>query len=194
MRIYNNRKNAELDKINLERQKLDEEIKILQKRWYNNIHHLPAIATILVAIIGLVFTFTSGLFDAQRANLQNEKSILTLEILNFKKEKDSIKSLVKVSKRALDSLKRENENLKKKSLAIIKQINFIKLNYSVEKKGIAKELVEINKLLEEKKLDLAYKKLSELTQRLNNFTGRTFSIEFAPEFGSEIGSDVGPDI
>ena len=52
----------------------------------------------------------------------------------------------------------------------------------------------INKLLEEKKLDLAYEKLSKLTQRLNNFSGRTFSIEFAPEFESEIGPDVGPDI
>jgi FtsZ-binding cell division protein ZapB len=172
----------ELEKVNLEKEKLIEELKILKKKWYLNTENLKPLAAIVVAILGLILTHLTGIFDARLLELKNEKSLLQIEIHEFTKQKDSIMVLVVSSQKTLDMLATENRNLKINFISANKKLKEIATRYKAEKIDISNELELIDKLLKENKTDEAFDKISDLVDKLNGITGRSFSNGFSNGF------------
>jgi predicted nucleic acid-binding Zn-ribbon protein len=173
---------TELEKLNLEKAKLAEEIKILKKKWYKNPQNLAPLATIVVALLGLSLTFMTGFFDARRLDLQNQKSLLQIDISNFSKQKDSLKFSVAASQKTLDSLNIDNTQLKTKLELIKRQLTDISIKYKADKKSIIRELDDIDRLIKANNNSEAFIKLSDLVNKLNGITGRSFSNEFDSTF------------
>lgn len=172
----------ELQRANLEKEKLVEELKILRRSWYKNPQYTTSIATILIAILGGLLTFATGIFDARLLELKNEKSLLQIEILGFTKQKDSIMVLVASSQKTLNILATENKSLKTNFILANKKLKEIATKYKSEKIDISNQLETIDNLLKENKTQEAFAKISNLVDKLNGITGRSFSNDFSDEF------------
>jgi hypothetical protein len=173
---------SEFEKLALEKEKLTEEIRHLKKGFFKTPQVWAPIATITIALIGVFLTFQSGIFDAKRLDLQNQKSLLLIDIDKFEKKKDSLKLQVALSQQNLDSLNNSNKYLRTKLQSLNKQFSAMSLKYKSEKQYIANELKLIDSLLSEGKTKEAADKIYNLVDKINGITGRDFSDDFNDDF------------
>ena len=173
---------SELDKIDLEKQKLAQEIKHLKRHLLLTPQYVAPIASTIIAVLAFVYASYIGLWDNKKAALENQKFVLQIDIDKFSKQKDSIKTLVLQSQQTLDSLNIDNTQLKTKLDLVKKQLTDISIRYKADKKSIIKELDEIDKLLKANNNSEAFIKLTDLVNKLNGITGRSFSNDFNDDF------------
>jgi DNA repair exonuclease SbcCD ATPase subunit len=80
------------DKTRLESEKLQAEIDAIRKPYYRQASFYAAISPIALAIIGLIFTWSSGWFDMQRTRIANEKTLLEAENSRLQAQKETLVS------------------------------------------------------------------------------------------------------
>lgn len=173
---------SEIEKINLEKLKLTQEIKHLNRPLLKNPQYFAPIASIVIAVLAFIYASYTGFWDNKKASLENQKLVLQIDIDKFSKQKDSIKTLVLQSQKTLDSLNIDNTQLKTKLELVKKQLTDISIKYKADKKSIIKELDEIDNLLKANNNSEAFIKLTDLVNKLNGITGRSFSNDFSNEF------------
>ena len=191
-------------KLNLEKEKLRQEIIALKRPLYKNPSFLTPLIGLLLGILTASFTVWSGLFDVKREKLENQKLVLQIEIDAFKKEKDSLTKQTNLYIYQSDSLSKENVilnnilksskeelnkeiNKAKKDLQLKiestkNEINKISSKFTLEKESIGEGLKEVNKLLEENNCNAAYSKLYQIVKKLNGITKGDFSDDFSDDF------------
>jgi len=112
-------KKTELSKDELEQKKLELEIKELKRHWLKNPKYLGILLTIILAIISLAWTLTSGVFDKKYQTLKLEKASLQFEINNFNIKRDSVKKEFNILN---DSLRKLKYALKRKEYDLFQRI------------------------------------------------------------------------
>src|ERR1043165_5233125 len=70
---------AEIAKIQSEKAKINADLKAGREPFYRTSAFYSAISPIILACLGLVFTWSSGWFDVQKQKIENDKSLLTIE-------------------------------------------------------------------------------------------------------------------
>lgn len=175
--------NVDNEKQQLEKEKLRLEICHLRRPFYRNPQYLPALAAIIVAITTLMITLMSGILDKRLINLENRKLVLQLDIDRFEKQRDSVKLETLRYQRQADSLQKANKIIVRLLRLSDEERRKLSNKYQREKKGIATELGEVERLLKANNLHDAYKILTDIVRKLNGITGRIFSDEFSDDFG-----------
>lgn len=110
--------NDEIDE--LKKKKLELEIALLNKKWYEN-------NTFIVSLLGLIFTlligYISGFWDQKLAELRIEKKLLTIEQKDLKRTNDSL--VIKKS---------QADNLYNESIDRLKKVKYLdlKINYKID--------------------------------------------------------------
>lgn len=112
-------KNTEISKEDLEKKKLELEIKDLDKHWLKNPKYLSVLFTAVLAIVSLTWTFKSGVFDEKYQTLKLEKANLQFEINNFNIKRDSVKNEFNILN---DSLRKLKYALKRKEYDLFQHI------------------------------------------------------------------------
>ena len=187
-------------KLNLEKEKLRQEIIALKRPLYKNPSFLIPLIGLLLGILTASFTVWSGLFDVKKEKLENQKLVLQIEIDTFKKEKDSLTQqnilyihqndslsqknvlLNKILKSSKEEINKTKKDFQLKIESTQNEINKISSKFTLEKESIRAELKEVNKLLGENNCNAAYSKLYKIMKRLNGITKGDFSNDFSDDF------------
>jgi len=165
----------EIDKLQLEKSKLTEEIRHLKRPLIKNPQFLAPIAAIVFGLLTVGYSFFTGLWDVKRATLENEKILLQTQIDSFKVEKQNIRvSNVKLTE--------ENAKLIKETKLLRDQYKQFASRYNSEKKDISNELILIDNLLKADRAEDANKKMKDLVTRLTGISQRTFDKTFDETF------------
>ncbi|MDB5230560.1 MAG: hypothetical protein JWN76_1365 [Chitinophagaceae bacterium] len=172
----------EKEKLKLENQKIAEETKTLKRFAQKWGHLIPPIAALIVALFTIIFYFSSGLFSLQKMSLENQKTLLQIEINNASKINDSIKKESVLIRQERDRLQREKDALLKKYAQILAAVKLLKANYEKDKADIGRQLADIDLLLRSDKTAEAFKQLKAVIKQLNGITGRSFNDDFSDEF------------
>jgi hypothetical protein len=78
---------VEIAKIQSEKTKINAEVKAGREPFYRTSAFFSAISPIILACLGLVFTWASGWFDVQKQRIENEKVLLTIETKGLEKQR-----------------------------------------------------------------------------------------------------------
>lgn len=103
---------------NLEEEKLKLEIQELKKPWWKKLSY-TLIITGLAVIGSIAWTLGSGILDKRRISLDNEKTLLEIEIHEFTGQRDS---LLMVMDNLQDSIQNVRDSLINKEAALITSI------------------------------------------------------------------------
>lgn len=145
----------------LEKKKLEFEIKELKKHWLTKPRYLSILLTAFLALISFIYTVRSGVFDKKYQTLKLEKANLQFEINSFNRKRDSVENEFNILNDSLGklkySLKRkeydlfqkiyEMEQLKSENSEFLNLIEFYKdqlqnITYVNKKLGISDEALE----------------------------------------------------
>src|ERR1039457_1804581 len=100
------------EKARLECEKLKAEIKSIRNPIFRTPSFYSAIAPVVLAIVGLIFTWSSGWFDVQRTRINNEKTLLEAENNKLSVQKEALTtetSRLEASRIALNERKIEEQ-------------------------------------------------------------------------------------
>lgn len=119
--------NQDNSKQTLEEEKLRLEIKRLNRKWWSDREHLRTIVT-LATTLGIAFitagiAYYNGLFDVKRERLENDRTLLKIEIAEFQDIRDDIKATNDSLRNESDSLREAMENLNAKQGRLLASLN-----------------------------------------------------------------------
>jgi DNA repair exonuclease SbcCD ATPase subunit len=100
------------EKARLECEKLKAEIETVRKPVYHTPSFYAAIAPVILAILGLIFTWSSGWFDVQHTRISNEKTLLEAENSKLSAQKEALTtetSQLETTRAALNERKNEEQ-------------------------------------------------------------------------------------
>src|SRR5580658_7761473 len=100
--------NAET-KARLECEKLEAEINAMAKPFFQTSTFYTAITPVALAVVGLIFTWSSGWFDVQATRIANEKTLVEAQTENLKMEKSTLEAKAEIQEAAF--LETSNELL-----------------------------------------------------------------------------------
>lgn len=172
--IRDEKRELEIEKLSLEKSKLIEEIKHLQRPLQRNPQYLAPIVTIIVASLTLAYTFFSGFWDVQMKKLENTKLVLQIDIDKFGRQKDILNEQVLEYQKQKDLLVGQNKKLKTKYDEANKKYNEVANKYKTQKEEIAKELLEIDNLIVQNKNKEAFDLLRKVVVKLKGWENKNF--------------------
>jgi DNA repair exonuclease SbcCD ATPase subunit len=146
------------EKARLECEKLKAEIEAIHKPIFRTPSFYSAIAPVALAIVGLIFTWSSGWFDVQRTRISNEKTLLEAEnnrLLAQKEALTSETSKLEASRIALNTdIERLNQRKIQEQQNIVvatNELNQLQRQYSEKEQLIQTLNNEVSKLTKENK-------------------------------------------
>ncbi len=110
----------------LEEEKLRLEIKRLNRKYWRDPEYLRTIvtlATLGIAFITAGIAYYNGLFDVKRERLENDRTLLKIEIAEFQDIRDSIKAGNDTLKNESDSLRHLIKNLNARQDSLLTSLN-----------------------------------------------------------------------
>jgi chromosome segregation ATPase len=99
----------------LEIDKLNAEIRELNKSWYKKPVYLAAMLPAFVAIVSVIILYLNGNFEVKNKELQVRKEALDLDIRKFEIKKDSLAKEIKRSEDTIQIYKNERTVLRKEN-------------------------------------------------------------------------------
>lgn len=103
-------------KLDLEKKKLELEIRKLSKPWWRKLSY-SVIITGLAVIGTLSWTFGSGIINVQRERLEKEKAVLAFDIREFQDTRDSLEGVVN---NLYDSIQQIGETLDRTATQLLR--------------------------------------------------------------------------
>jgi chromosome segregation ATPase len=163
----------------LQKQKLELEIKELNRHWLKNPNYLQVLLPTTLAIFSLLYALTSGLFSSKQELLELNKKQLETDITSFQKQKDNLTSTNNMLK--ID-IRKYNDSLRNKDLILKKYEN-----------SFTKEREKINSLNEEVEILKSTRnnynlEISTLEKEYNN-KKQTYLKEIESKYYKEIDND-----
>lgn len=128
------------EKARLECEKLRAEIRSIGKPLFRTPGFYSAFAPVALAMLGLVFTWSTGWFDVQRTRVNNEKTLLEAQTERLKIEQTTLEGQARTQQERFASAEEEIGRLKERESALTNQIARL-----AREKG---ELVSAKNLLE----------------------------------------------
>lgn len=171
----------EIEKLTLESQKIDQEIRHLKRPLLKNPQYLAPILTMCSVVLTILYSFFSGFWDIQMKKLENTKLVLQIDIDKFEKQKDTLNKQLVEYRQQRDAIIQQNIKLKQKYEEANKKYNDIANRYKNQKEDIAKELLEIDDLINTNKNKEAFEKLRKVVIKLKGWENKEFNpFEFNP--------------
>lgn len=165
----------EIEKLRLEKKKLTEEIRHLQRPLYLNPQYAGPFAAIIVATFTIAFGFLNGNFEAKTSILENKRLVIENQIKDFQKEKVSLQTDINKTKEQIRKLEKEKFDLQMKSLkyqsdylSSRNRYNRIQNKLDLQSLDITTQLLAVADLLLKKDNEGAYSKLRSVIFKLNN--------------------------
>ncbi|MBI5384492.1 MAG: hypothetical protein HZA90_07360 [Verrucomicrobia bacterium] len=132
--------NQAADKAYLECEKLKAEIQAIGKPLLRTPGFYSAIAPVALAILGLVFTWSTGWFDVQRTRVSNEKTLLEAQTERLKMERVTLEGQAKEQQMKVERADEELGKLKQRVSLLTNQM--ARLERDRAELAAAKELLE----------------------------------------------------
>ena len=110
------------EKAHLECEKLRAEIKAIGKPLFKTPGFYSAFAPVALAVLGLVFTWSTVWFDVQRTSVRNEKLLLEANTVQLKTEKNSLEAQAKEQQTTFARAEEEISKLKQRESFLTNQI------------------------------------------------------------------------
>jgi hypothetical protein len=110
------------EKTRLECEKLKAEIETLRKPFYRTTGFYSAMLPVLLAALGLLWSWSSGWFDVQRTRVANEKAVVEAQTEVLKVERFRLSRETEEQRMHVAALEREVATLKDKEVALTNQI------------------------------------------------------------------------
>jgi len=82
-------------KLRMETEKLRAEIEAIRKPFYNTTSFYVSVSPVVLAVIGVLFTWASGWFGTQRKSIDADKKLLLVETKELEKQKEEQKSYIR---------------------------------------------------------------------------------------------------
>lgn len=81
-------------KLRMEAEKLQAEIEAIRRPLYKTPSFYTALSPVLLAALGVIFTWASGWFDTQRKSIEADKKLLTIETKELEQKKHQQQALI----------------------------------------------------------------------------------------------------
>jgi chromosome segregation ATPase len=117
-----NQEELSLEKSRLECEKLAAEIKSIRKPFFHTTAFYTAIAPILLAIAGLIFSWHTGWFDVQRTKINNEETLVRAQTERLQMDKDRLAEQTHRQQSHLTAIENEVSTLRLEKLSLTNQI------------------------------------------------------------------------
>lgn len=128
------------EKARLECEKLRAEIKAIAKPLVKTPGFYSAFAPVALAILGLIFTWSTGWFDVQRTRVSNEKTLLEAQTERLKTERTTLEAQAREQQVRVTHAEEEIEKLRQRESHLTNQV--AKLDRDREELRLAKEFLE----------------------------------------------------
>lgn len=128
------------EKARLECEKLRAEIKAIGKPLVKTPGFYSAFAPVALAILGLIFTWSTGWFDVQRTRVNNEKTLLEAQTERLKIERTTLEAQAREQQIKVTRAEQEIEKLRQRESYLTNQV--AKLDREREELRLAKEFLE----------------------------------------------------
>jgi hypothetical protein len=110
------------EKTRLECEKLKAEIETLRKPFYRTTGFYSAMLPVLLAALGLLWSWSSGWFDVQRTRVENEKKLVEVQTEALKVERSRLSRETEEQQKHVAALEREDATLRDTEVALTNQI------------------------------------------------------------------------
>lgn len=128
------------EKARLECDKLRAEIKAIGKPLFKTPGFYSAFAPVALAILGLIFTWSTGWFDVQRTRVTNEKTLLEAQTERLKTERTTLEAQTREQQVRVAHAEQEIEKLRQRESYLTNQV--ARLDREREELRLAKEFLE----------------------------------------------------
>jgi len=128
------------EKARLECEKLRAEIKAIGKPLVKTPGFYSAFAPVALAILGLIFTWSTGWFDVQRTRVNNEKTLLEAQTERLKTERTTLEAQAREQQSRFARAEEEIGKLRQRESYLTNQV--ARLDREREELRLAKELLE----------------------------------------------------
>jgi chromosome segregation ATPase len=166
-----------MNKEELEKRKLQLEVKKLEVPWYNNIEFWKVLIPTIAVLLSLYFTFGRGLMDSEKSKLEIQKEQLKLDISRFEMKRDQLEvtilskdSLKDALEHEIESYNRQKQQLKKKvdSLSTKLQASLLEITNVSNAHNKDRQFYQNELLKEYSKEKTTNKKVSELYSKIDD--------------------------
>jgi hypothetical protein len=134
------RPNYEEEKSRLECEKLKAEIKSIGKPLLKTPGFYTALAPVVLAILGLIFTWLTGWFDVQRTRVGNEKTLVEVQTERLKIQQSTLEAVAQEQQGRVAQVEAEITKLKEHEATLTNQVASLARERNELK--LAKELLE----------------------------------------------------
>ena len=128
------------ERARLECEKLRAEIKAIGKPLHKTPGFYSAVAPVALALLGLIFTWSTGWFDVQRTRVNNDKTLLEAQTERLRMERTALETQTREQQARLTRAEDEMNRLKEREASLTNQV--ARLDREREELRSAKELLE----------------------------------------------------
>ena len=137
------------EKVRLECEKLKAEIEAVRKPLHKTPSFYAAIAPVMLAVLGLIFTWSSGWFDVQRTRISNEKILLEADTSKLSVQKEALTTETSRLEASRISLNKQKTEEQQNVIALTNQLSQLQRQRD-EKEDVIRTLnIQISKLTQE---------------------------------------------
>jgi chromosome segregation ATPase len=138
---------AETEKLRAEVEKVRAEIEDIRKPFYQTSGFYTAVSPIVLALLGVIFSWWSGWFDTQAKSIETKNDLLQVQTANLEREKQEQQSHLSDLTNQIVSLQTQTNELGTLRFTLTNQITSLEKDKS--------ELEDANRILSEKTTRLA---------------------------------------
>jgi chromosome segregation ATPase len=128
------------ERTKLEHAKLQAEIDSIRRPFYKTTAFYTAILPVVLAILGLIFSWWSGWFDVQRTRITNEKTLIEAQTVQLKTERTTLEAQAREQQSIYASAEAEIKKLKEREADLTNQVT--RLERDRDELRSAKNLLE----------------------------------------------------
>jgi hypothetical protein len=138
-----------MTKEELEKNKLELEIRKLRIRWYMNLEFWKVSIPTLAILISLYFTFGKGILDSEKTKLEIQKEQLRLDITRFEMKSTELSATITLKDNVRKKLENQIYSLEKQKSDLMDKV-------SILSKRLGVSGLELERLNIERENDKAY--------------------------------------
>lgn len=154
----------------LEKQKLELEIKILKKPWFKKLEFYKVLIPTIAILASLYFAFGRGILDSEKSRLEVQKAQLKLDISTFEVEKNKLNKEVNTIHEKKTELEKQIIEYEVQKRELLRKLRILgnKVSLSEEEKALIKKENEQTRTFYLNELKKQYKTERSRIEQIEN--------------------------